>query len=116
MARPKKMTILSLTTREKRERARKSQNTDKNHGRPTEDLRQPRRDPVQNLVAAMQVLQPHHRELTETYQKIAEELIPLGVSWQYVADIWRKYGKSIIDSAHSDLNKALGYKKGAGAP
>lgn len=56
-------------TDHKRERARKSRNTDKNHGRPTEDLRQPRRDPVQNLVAAMQVLLSRHREAYRNISK-----------------------------------------------
>ena len=55
------MTILSISDH-KRVRARKSQNKDKNHGRLTEDLRQPRRDQVQNLAAAIQVLQSRHKE------------------------------------------------------
>jgi hypothetical protein len=59
---------------------------------------------------------PVTRRLTATYKKIAEELIPLGVSWRYVADIWRKHKESILDSAHVDLKGALAHKKGAGAP
>ncbi len=59
---------------------------------------------------------PVTRRLTTTYQKIAEELIPLGVSWRYVADIWKKHKESIHNSACVDLKGALAQKKGAGVP
>jgi hypothetical protein len=53
---------------------------------------------------------PRRGRLIATYQTIAAELISLGVSWRYVADIWRNYKEKIIDSVNSNLAQALEHK------
>ena len=113
MARPKKMTILSPTTREREL---------ENLGTQTRTMvGQQRISGNQEEIRFKTSLQlckyynPVTGRLTATYQKIAEELIPLGVSWRYVADIWRKHNESILD-ALVDLKRALAHKKEAGAP
>ena len=113
MARPKKMTILSPTTRE-RELENLGTQTRTMVGRQRisgnqEEIR------FKTSLQLCKYYNPVTGRLTATYQKIAEELIPLGVSWRYVADIWRKHKESILD-ALVDLKRALAHKKGAGAP
>ena len=114
MARPKKMTILSPTTREREPGNIGTQNrTVVGRQRISGNQEEIR---FKTSLQLCKCYNPITRRLTTTYQKNAEELIPLGVSWRYVADIWRKHKESILNSACVDLKGTLAHKKGAGAP
>ena len=52
----------------------------------------------------------------KSYQKIAHDLITLGVSPRYVGDLWRKHKEKILNTIMYDLRHCLAHKKGAGAP
>jgi hypothetical protein len=52
----------------------------------------------------------------KAYERIANELSSLGVSPRYVADVWRKYKKQILDTLNEDLIESLKHRKGAGPP